>query len=346
MLRKLAAMRSYMRDVTLGRDGDPSIPAAVGIDEETLYEMYRLMAIAKYDERYVIPTAHVEQAHELEEIGCSLDFDEGPGMYESGPFGEASGRPAPVAVETFNALRQRQTSELDATRRGELRGRVNLLNWDGRGAPPGLFPDEARRPGRVVIGGCGRRAPPPDRDDRVVHLVAATVPRLPAEDARHGAARDAEALAEHGDSPGADCAGLLDHLGGADARDGPPAHLRRHVRPQPQARALPVLLDRRGHPPTRRGAGTVQDGIPQQWTPSSTPTGELPDYLPMVLEFAARVDAEAGRAILQDYRASLELLRIALQEKQSPYAGAVVAVCATLPGESPPIARRSWRWSG
>ena len=67
-------------------------------------------AFAKYAERYVIPTAHVERAHELEEIACSLDYDEGPGMYESGPFGEASGRPAPVAVETFNALKQRQTS--------------------------------------------------------------------------------------------------------------------------------------------------------------------------------------------------------------------------------------------
>ena len=43
-----------------------------------MHEMYRLMAIAKYDERYVIPTAHVEQAHELEELGCSLDFDGGP----------------------------------------------------------------------------------------------------------------------------------------------------------------------------------------------------------------------------------------------------------------------------
>ena len=64
--------------------------------------------------------------------------------------------------------------------------------------------------------------------------------------------------------------------------------------------------------------------------------GELPDYLPMVLEFAARVDAEVGVALLQEYRASLELLRIALQEKKSAYAAAVVAVCATLPGESPP----------
>ena len=55
--------------------------------------MYRLLAIAKYEERYVIPKAHVEQAHDLEEIGCSLDFDGGPyEMGESGPFGEASGR--------------------------------------------------------------------------------------------------------------------------------------------------------------------------------------------------------------------------------------------------------------
>src|SRR6478752_6588648 len=147
VLRKLAAMRAYMRDVSLGRDGDASIPESVGMSEESLYEMYRLMAIAKYADRYVIPTAHVERAHELEEIACSLDYDEGPGMYESGPFGEASGRPAPVAVETFNALKQRQTADVatSTTASGELRGRVNLLNWDGNGAPDGLFPAKPER---------------------------------------------------------------------------------------------------------------------------------------------------------------------------------------------------------
>jgi nitrate reductase beta subunit len=140
VLQKLAAMRSYMRDITLGRAADPRIPHSVGMTEESMYAMYRLMAIAKYDERYVIPQAHVEQAHELEEIGCSLDFEGGPGMYESGPYGEASGRPAPVAVETFNALRQRQRS--DEPTESHLQGRVNLLNWDGNGTPEGLFPDK------------------------------------------------------------------------------------------------------------------------------------------------------------------------------------------------------------
>ena len=150
VLRKLAAMRAYLRDITLGREADDSIPGAVGMTGARMYEMYRLLAIAKYEERYVIPTAHYEQAHELEELGCSLDFDGGP--YEvagSGPFGEASGRPAPVAVETFHALRERQTTGGTA---GDdtLRGRVNLLNWDGHGTPSGLFPERADDPDRTA----------------------------------------------------------------------------------------------------------------------------------------------------------------------------------------------------
>ncbi|GAA5162457.1 nitrate reductase subunit beta [Pseudonocardia eucalypti] len=139
VLRTLAAMRSYLRDITLERPADESIPAEVGMTGGQLTELYRLLAIAKYEDRYVIPTTHQAQAHDLEEIGCSLDFDGGPGMLDSGPFGEASGRPAPVSVETFHALRNRQTSD-EVTDPGMPRGRVNLLNWDGKGRPAGLFP--------------------------------------------------------------------------------------------------------------------------------------------------------------------------------------------------------------
>src|SRR5690606_3123111 len=63
--------------------------------------------------------------------------------------------------------------------------------------------------------------------------------------------------------------------------------------------------------------------------------GELPDHLPVVLEFAAVVDPERGTELLQQYRASLEMLRIELEDDQSVWAGAVRAVCATLPGASP-----------
>jgi nitrate reductase delta subunit len=64
-------------------------------------------------------------------------------------------------------------------------------------------------------------------------------------------------------------------------------------------------------------------------------SGELPDYLPMVLEFAAIADPGAGEALLREYRPSLELLRIGLEEDGAPYAAVVTAVCATLPGASP-----------
>jgi nitrate reductase / nitrite oxidoreductase, beta subunit len=146
VLKKLAAMRSYMRDINLGRDPDESIPEAVGMDGETMYDMFRLLALAKYDERYVIPTAHAEQAHALEELAteCALDFDGGPGMMgESGPFGEGSGDLTPVAVQNFQMLKQRQTADDMSGEDSEgkrLRGRVNLLNWDGKGSPRGLFP--------------------------------------------------------------------------------------------------------------------------------------------------------------------------------------------------------------
>jgi nitrate reductase delta subunit len=55
----------------------------------------------------------------------------------------------------------------------------------------------------------------------------------------------------------------------------------------------------------------------------------------MVLEFAAVADPVAGEELLREYRASLELLRIGLEEDGTPYADVVAAVCATLPGPSP-----------
>lgn len=59
---------------------------------------------------------------------------------------------------------------------------------------------------------------------------------------------------------------------------------------------------------------------------------ELPDYLPVVLEFMAAID---DQQLLLAHRPGLELLRIALQDAGTPYATVVSALCATLPGASP-----------
>jgi nitrate reductase delta subunit len=60
--------------------------------------------------------------------------------------------------------------------------------------------------------------------------------------------------------------------------------------------------------------------------------GELPDFLPAVLEFTA---ATRDRTVLLAHRPALELLRLALADAGSPYALVVEALCATLPGPSP-----------
>lgn len=58
---------------------------------------------------------------------------------------------------------------------------------------------------------------------------------------------------------------------------------------------------------------------------------QLPDHLCVVLEFAATTDLRAGLKMLLDNRAGLELLRLHLIEIDSPWRGALEAVCATLP---------------
>jgi len=58
---------------------------------------------------------------------------------------------------------------------------------------------------------------------------------------------------------------------------------------------------------------------------------ELPDHLCVVLEFAATVDQEVGRDLMLDHRAGLELLRLSLRDRGSPWAPLLDAVTATLP---------------
>ncbi|GAA1805846.1 MAG: nitrate reductase subunit beta [Actinobacteria bacterium] len=145
VLKKLAAMRSFMRDINLGRDPNEEIAEAVGMTAESMYEMFRLLAIAKYADRYVIPTAHVEQAHALEELATDCPVSEYGGG-QSAAFGEGSGTGGltPVAVENLRVLKEAQTADSldDLPVENPLRGRLNLLNWDGKGMPDGIFPGD------------------------------------------------------------------------------------------------------------------------------------------------------------------------------------------------------------
>ncbi len=83
VLRRLAAMRGVMRGLQLDGKLDEALATAVGMDVAEVEAMYRLLAIARYEDRYVIPKAHAEHAERLEaqHAGCSLEG--GPGGYGS-----------------------------------------------------------------------------------------------------------------------------------------------------------------------------------------------------------------------------------------------------------------------
>ncbi|GAB1694935.1 nitrate reductase molybdenum cofactor assembly chaperone [Krasilnikovia sp. M28-CT-15] len=90
----------------------------------------------------------------------------------------------------------------------------------------------------------------------------------------------------------------------------------------------------------RRGAALLrfkqayrQGGM--QWDDTC---GELPDHLCAVLQYGATIDPDVAWQLLNEHRASVEMLRIALAGWRnhdgsigSPWHGALRALCATLP---------------
>ncbi len=61
VLGRMAAMRQYMRAVSTGKQPNLKVIYDLGMDEQMVEEMYRLLAIAKYEDRFVIPVAHKEE---------------------------------------------------------------------------------------------------------------------------------------------------------------------------------------------------------------------------------------------------------------------------------------------
>jgi nitrate reductase beta subunit len=79
-LKRLLAMRAYKRAETVDGTADTSVLADVGLSEAQVKEMYRYLAIANYEDRYVIPSAHREEAMSdafAERGGCGFSFGNG-----------------------------------------------------------------------------------------------------------------------------------------------------------------------------------------------------------------------------------------------------------------------------
>ncbi len=79
-LKRLLAMRAYKRAEHVEGRQDLEVLAKVGLSVEQVEEMYRYLAIANYEDRFVIPSAHREEALSdafAERSGCGFSFGNG-----------------------------------------------------------------------------------------------------------------------------------------------------------------------------------------------------------------------------------------------------------------------------
>ncbi|MDP1747946.1 MAG: nitrate reductase subunit beta, partial [Reyranella sp.] len=85
-LERMLAMRTYMRAKTVDGVIDGAVAARVGLSPQQIEDMYQIMAIANYEDRFVIPTAHRETAEDAYQLrgACGFSFGNGCSSGDSG----------------------------------------------------------------------------------------------------------------------------------------------------------------------------------------------------------------------------------------------------------------------
>jgi nitrate reductase beta subunit len=102
-LERMLAMRAYQRGKHV--EGAPNLAALaqVGLSADQAEAMYRTMAIANYEDRFVIPTTHREYAENAFNVrgGCGFSFGNGcsEGVTETSLFGSEKKRTIPIKAE-------------------------------------------------------------------------------------------------------------------------------------------------------------------------------------------------------------------------------------------------------
>jgi nitrate reductase beta subunit len=78
-LERMLAMRAYMRSKTVEGVVNEDIATRVGISGRMIEDMYQIMAIANYEDRFVIPTTHREHAEAAMDLRSGCGFTDGNG---------------------------------------------------------------------------------------------------------------------------------------------------------------------------------------------------------------------------------------------------------------------------
>lgn len=78
-LERMLAMRAYMRAKSVEGEYRPDYAEKVDMTAEMIEQMYQVMAIANYEDRFVIPTAHREVSEDAYDLRGSCGFSFGNG---------------------------------------------------------------------------------------------------------------------------------------------------------------------------------------------------------------------------------------------------------------------------
>lgn len=78
-LKRMMAMRHFKRSQAVEGVTDTRALDEVGLESQQAEEMYRYLAIANYEDRFVIPSSHREMARHAfpERNGCGFSFGDG-----------------------------------------------------------------------------------------------------------------------------------------------------------------------------------------------------------------------------------------------------------------------------
>lgn len=99
-LERMLAMRAYQRSLHVDGVENRAVLDQVGLLPSEVAEMYRVMAIANYEDRFVIPTTHREYAENAFNVrgGCGFSFGNGcsEGVTETSLFGSEKKRTIPI----------------------------------------------------------------------------------------------------------------------------------------------------------------------------------------------------------------------------------------------------------
>ena len=99
-LERMLAMRSYMRGKTVDGVIREDIAERVGLVPAQIEEMYQIMAIANYEDRFVIPSGHREDAEDMFEERGSCGFSFGNGCSSGSSETNLFGAPARKKLQT------------------------------------------------------------------------------------------------------------------------------------------------------------------------------------------------------------------------------------------------------